>query len=289
MVKSTEGYTDGMERRVDRGTMSTDLTFFAWADTHFGYDQRFGGEDLRGRIIEQMNDLPGWVYPAHVGGVVGAPEFVVLCGDAVDGAPGAGEEELACFRYFARRLRFRQVEVMGNHDTASPYTRYFRERYGGLSHSFDSQGIHFICLNSRYDPAEKGRFGDEELEFLDRDLRTAGQDSPVILFVHSRLDRTANGEDVLRALGGHRVLLIVGAHGHRPDVFQLEGIDCIDVGQCRDHPIDPEYGRSLSVVHVTEDRLTAVPWRWDLGEWEHGRRWADPEATARRFTLERVL
>jgi hypothetical protein len=61
------------------------------------------------------------------------------------------------------------------------------------------------------------------------------------------------------------VLLIVGAHGHRPDVFQLEGIDCIDVGQCRDHPIDPEYGRSLSVVHVTEDRLTALDTALDWG------------------------
>lgn len=48
--------------------MATDLTFFVWADTHFGYDQRFGDEDQRGRIIEQMHNLPGWPYPVSVGG-----------------------------------------------------------------------------------------------------------------------------------------------------------------------------------------------------------------------------
>ena len=78
--------------------MSTDLTFFVWADTHFGYDQQFGKDDQRGHIIDEMNNLPGWPYPASVGGVVAPPEFVLLCGDAVDGVAGAGKTELAYFR-----------------------------------------------------------------------------------------------------------------------------------------------------------------------------------------------
>ena len=36
-----------------------DLTFLVWADTHFGYEQRFVCDDLRWRIIDQMNHLPG--------------------------------------------------------------------------------------------------------------------------------------------------------------------------------------------------------------------------------------
>ena len=38
---------------------SIGLTFFAWSDTHFGYEQRFGADDIRGSAIEQMNELPG--------------------------------------------------------------------------------------------------------------------------------------------------------------------------------------------------------------------------------------
>ena len=267
--------------------MSTDLTFFVWADTHFGYDQQFGKDDQRGHIIDEMNNLPGWPYPASVGGVVAPPEFVLLCGDAVDGVAGAGKTELAYFRYFTGRLRYPQFEVMGNHDLDAAFVDYFRSRYGSLSHSFERQGVHCVCLNSRYDNGEY--FGEEELAFLRRDLAAVDDHTRVILFVHCRLDRFTNGGDVLKILADHRVLLIFSAHVHKPAVFQLQGIDCIDVGQCRNHPIDPEYGRNLYVVRVTDSSLTAVPWRWDLGDWERGQRWTDPEATARRFALEKTL
>jgi hypothetical protein len=267
--------------------MSTNLTFFVWADTHYGYNQRLGDEDQRARAVGQMNSLPGWPYPEFVGGVVDEPEFVLLCGDAVDGSEGAGEMELGCFHHYTRRLRFPQLEVMGNHDQDPAYAAYFRGRYGGMSHSFDRQGIHFVCLNSLYSGGE--HFSEEELAFLRDDLAAVGDPIPVILFVHCRLDRFVNGGDVLDILVDHRVILVVSAHVHKPAVFQLRGIDCVDVGQCRDHPIDPEYGRNLYVMHVTDGVLTAVPWRWDLADWERGQRWADPASTARRFTLKKTL
>lgn len=263
-----------------------DLTFFVWADTHYGYDQRPPGSDLRGRIIDQMNDLPGCPYPATIGGVVDEPSFVLLCGDAVDGEEGAGEHELAWFNYYTPRLRFEQLEVMGNHDQDLAYITYFRGRYGGLSHSFDREGVHFICLNSRYDDAEY--FGEEDLGFLSDDLSRITADTPVVLFVHCRLDRFTNGDEVTRILAAHPVLLVFAAHVHKPAVFQIEGMDCIDVGQCRDHPIDPAYGRNLYVARITDERITAVPWRWDLGDWERGQRWADPAVAARRFALDRA-
>ncbi len=265
--------------------MSTDLTFFIWADTHFGYDQRPFADDLRGRIISQMHDLPGWPYPPHIGGAVDRPSFVLLCGDAVDGAPGDGEAELEYYRYFSSRLAFDQYEVLGNHDTDPIYTADFVARYGGLSHSFQRDGVHFICLNSRYDDGEY--LAAEDVSFLQQDLASTEQGTPVVLFVHCRLDRFRNTDEALLLLADHHILLVVGAHVHKPAVFQTAGIDCLDVGQCRDHPIDPAYGRNLYVVRITDDRLVAVPWRWDLGDWERGQRWANPEETTRRFTMEK--
>ncbi len=262
------------------------LTFFVWSDTHFGYEQRPPEDDLRGRIIDQMNSLPGREYPLAVGGTVGEPEFVILCGDTVDGE-GPGEDELAVFQRFSARLRWPQIEVMGNHDIDPAFTQYFVGAYGGLSHSFDRQGVHFVCLDARYDVADVGRFDQEHLDFLEADLSSAG-DAPVVLFVHSRLDRMKNGRLALDILHGRHVVLIMSAHIHRPAVFQLDGFDCVDTGQCRDHPIDAPFGRCLHVVRISSSRLTAVPWRWDLADWERGQRWQDPDDVAARSTLDKT-
>ena len=65
----------------------------------------------------------------------------------------------------------------------------------------------------------------------------------------------------------------------------MDGIACIDIGQCRDHPIDAPYGRNFYVVRIAGRSIAAHPWRWDLCDWERGQRWADPDATLRRFSL----
>ena len=266
-----------------------DLTFFAWGDTHFGYQQGFWHNDLRWRIIDQMNHLVGWPYPERIGGCVTQPECVVHCGDVVDGG-GAEGLELGYFRYYAAKLNFRQYEVLGNHDTVVVgFMDYFLAKYGAKSYSFTMRGIHCVSLSSAYDEREVGRVESTELEFLDKALSERDPETPTILFVHTRIDCMTNANEVLAVLKGRRVILVVSAHKHRPEAFELDGIPCLQVGHCRNHPIDPEYGRSFYVVHLAEDRLTAVPWRWDLGDWEGGQRWASPADRAKRFMLVKTL
>ena len=263
---------------------SLDLTFFAWGDTHFGYEQRFPGDDLRWNIIEQMHHLPGWPYPEHIGGSVAAPAFVVHCGDIVDAGEPA-ERKLRYYRYFTAKMEFPQHEVLGNHDTSPAATRYFVEEHGGTSYSFDRGGVHCVSLSGTYDEHEVGTIPAEQLDFLERDLHGLRPDQPVILFTHSNLEYLTNGAEVLAILRTKRTILVTSAHKHRPRVFSLDGIACIDIGQCRDHPIDPPYGRNFYVVRIAGSTLSAHPWRWDFRDWERGQRWADPEATMRRFSL----
>jgi len=265
-----------------------DLTFFAWGDTHFGYEQRFPGDDIRWDIIEQMHHLPGWPYPDHLGGNVAVPAFVVHCGDIVDAGEPA-ERKLGYYRYFTAKMKLPQHEVLGNHDTSSSADRYFVEKHGATSYSFDSSGVHCVSLSGEYDEREVGTIPPGQLDFLERDLHGLGPDQPVVLFTHSNLEYLTNGAEVLGILRTKRTILVMGAHKHRPRVSSLDGIACIDVGQCRDHPIDPPYGRNFYVVRIAGSTLSAHPWRWDLRDWERGQRWADAEATMHRFSLTATL
>jgi hypothetical protein len=266
-----------------------DLTFFAWADTHFGYEQRFLGDDLRGDIIDQMNDLPGWPYPEGLGGVVAEPDFVLHGGDMVDGDAPRAQQELDYYRQFLSRLRFPHHEVYGNHDITEEFTQHFLKAHGGTSYSFDCKGVHFVSLAGVFDEQEVGSFEPEDLEFLQADLAAPAEGTPVVVATHSRLDRTKNGEDVATILRPYRVILLIGAHIHKPGVSEVYGITNIDLGHCRNHPIDPEYGRSFYIIRIASGRLVALPWRWDLRDWERGRRWADPDKTAQRFVLDKAF
>ena len=241
------------------------MTFFVLGDTHFGYKQNFPGNDLRDDIIHQLNYLPGWPFPEKVGGVVEEPSFVVLCGDFVDGAEGASTRELNYYKYYKRRMRYPVYEVVGNHEA---YIHdFFVKGYGSTSYSFEKNGVHFISLN--YRDCESGSFfGDDELSFLTNDVKNIGKRSPVVILTHNRLDRIQNGERAVDILSDYRILLIASAHTHIPDVFKFQGISCISVGHCRNHPIDREYARLFYVVRIQADRIHAVPWRWDMKKWE---------------------
>lgn len=259
-----------------------DLTFFAWGDTHFGYEQLAGPDDFRWGIIEQMNDLAGRPCREDIGGSVGEPAFAVHCGDMVDGGEAA-DLELAYWQYFSSRLKMPQYEVIGNHDLAPEFVGHFVSRHGATSYSFDTHGFHCVALSAEFDEAEVGRIRNDELAFLREDLESVAAGAPIVLFVHSRLDRLHNGEEVLEVLSGNRIALLVAGHHHRPDAFVLDGIPCIDVGHCRNHPIDAEWGRSFYVVRISDCAVTAVPWRWDLRDWERGR--PQDEGTAGDLTL----
>lgn len=249
-----------------------DFTFIAWADTHFGYDQRKPDhEDLRYKIIDQINSLVGRPYPDCIGGNVAQPDFVVHVGDIIDGVKPA-DIELGYYDAFISKLKLPSYEVLGNHDTTPEFLDRYIHKYESTSYSFNHRGIHFISLYSVYDVKEIGMVDDEALEFLQNDLNT-NADAPAILCVHSRLDRLTNGDAILDILKGKRIILILSAHIHKPSVFELNGIHCIDLGQCRDHPIDPECGRCIYVITISGNSLMAIPWRWDYNDWERGQRW----------------
>jgi len=250
-----------------------DLTLIAWGDTHFGYQQRFYTRDIRYKAIAQMNHLSGWPYPEQIGGCVKPVDFVMHCGDFVDGA--AVTKGLAYYKYFMKFLNIPHYETLGNHE-GNPERRaaleYFLEKYKTVSYSFDKKGFHFISLHAGYSASEQATVPDSDLLFLSEDLALVSPETPIVFFSHASIARTANGDQLVSLLEGKRVVLCVSAHHHSPALYQHEGLNCFNIGQCRDHPQDPEFGRSIGVVQIEANTLTAIPWRWDLADWELGQR-----------------
>ena len=265
-----------------------DITIFVWSDTHFGYQQQFAGQDLRWHVIEQMNELPGWPYPAEIGGCVDEPSFVMHCGDVVD---AGAEPETACllYDYFRRHLAWKQYETLGNHDGAAPFMNAFLGKYGAPAYSFAAGGVHFLSVNMEYDRAEKGALPDSAQDFIRGDLAAGADDTPVVLFTHASLNRIANTPQALDALAGGRAVLAIAGHHHKPAVYRLGGIACVNVGHCRNHPIDPEFGRSFTVVRIRGNEIIAIPWRWDLRDWERGQRWANAVGESAPSAAERFI
>ncbi len=267
-----------------------DLTFFAWSDAHLGYAQRFGAPDIRGDAVEQMKRLPGWPYPETVGGYVESPEFIIHCGDIVDGEKQPpGDVKFGYFRHLTSKLNIPHYEVLGNHEITGnnkPFMEYFIKRYGTKSYIFAKQDINFISLAGEYDEKERGAIPGTELEFLEKTLHATGVKAPVVLFLHSPLNDLKNRDAVINLLKKYNVILSIAGHKHRPGVFETGGIPCVNIGHCRNHPIDPEYGRSFYVIRIKDESITAVPWRWDMKEWERGEGWSsNPEDTAKQLIL----
>lgn len=250
------------------------LTFFVWADMHFGYNQQFGEKDIRRRTIRQMNDLVGWPYPAEVGGYVENPSLILVCGDFVTGGSD-GERNFALYRNALRRTSLPSYEAMGNHEIEyRNIIDYFNNRYGGLYYSFNHQGVHFVALCQTFCELEHVEaLEEEQLEWLGKDLTSLNKGTPVVIFAHDDLDRQPNAETLHAVLSKANVILTLSGHYHgrnsRNDGFahDWKGINVVTTGHVRDHPIDMIFGRYILVVRITKEEILIVSWRWDLEEW----------------------
>src|SRR5579864_7184609 len=163
------------ERHNDGGS----FTFVQISDSHIGFDKG-ANPDVTATLqaaIDKINALPV------------EPDLLLHTGD---------------LSHLSRPSQFDIVEqvlkgskskhvfyVPGEHDVAVDNGREFLRRYGsgtlgGGWHSFDHKGVHFIGLVNVLDlkAGGLGRLGQEQLEWLERDLRAHSSSTPVVVFAH---------------------------------------------------------------------------------------------------------
>ena len=246
------------------------LTFFGWSDQHV---QTSGDASHLIPAVEAMNALPGADYPPQIGGKVARPALVIGCGDITEWPTTAAKN--AYDELVTKRLEFPGYDVAGNHDSGGKVPsqtihRWLIARHGALSYTFDSGGVHFIALFSRYDenlgsPAQP--IAQEALDFLRTHLAKVPNATPVVVATHLCFDAITNKPELVEAFGDANVILVLGGHYHKAKVDSFGGFHFVQL------PSPAPNGPSeVTVVRITPDRLIAIPYNYEENKWAEGPR-----------------
>ena len=168
----------GQEPANTPESATAELTFVQISDSHIGFNKP-ANTDVVGttrEAIRRVNALPK------------TPDFVVHTGDLTHlSEPG----EFDTLAQLMRECRIKDVlYVPGEHDYFDNGEQY-RERFGKNSigtgwYSFDHKGVHFIALVNVANSQEGGlgTLGQEQLDWLEKDVKGLSSSTPIVLFAH---------------------------------------------------------------------------------------------------------
>ena len=115
------------------------------------------------------------------------PEFIIHTGDlSHQSKPG----EFDTMDQILKSARPKQIfYVPGEHDTSVDDGKQYLERYGKDTkgkgwYSFDHKGVHFVGLVNVIQLEGMGQLGDEQLAWLQDDLKAVSASTPVVVFAH---------------------------------------------------------------------------------------------------------
>jgi 3',5'-cyclic-AMP phosphodiesterase len=159
--------------------MSAELSFVQISDSHMGFNKA-ANPDVAGTFraaIDKIKSLPR------------QPEFILHTGDITHLSK---PEEFDMVDQMLKDAGFRDVFfVPGEHDVLSDDGKSFLERYGQGSQgqgwrSFDKNGVHFIGLVNvvNLKAGGLGTLGNEQLEWLEDDVKHLKPSTPIVVFAH---------------------------------------------------------------------------------------------------------
>jgi hypothetical protein len=161
---------------------ATDFSFVQISDSHIGF-MREPNKDVVGTLkvaIDRINKLPQ------------APAFLLHTGDLTHLAK---PEEFDTVAEVLKGVKAEKVlYVPGEHDFDNEDNKLYLERFGKGTkgtgwHSFDYKGVHFIGLvnvaNAKSgSPNGLGVLGQEQLDWLKKDVAALTASTPVVVFAH---------------------------------------------------------------------------------------------------------
>jgi len=156
-----------------------DLSFVQISDSHMGFNKA-ANTDVVGTFkaaIDRINALP--IQPA----------FMLHTGDITHLSK---PEEFDTVQQMLKSASAQDVfYVPGEHDVLDDDGNGYRERFGRDTqgagwHSFDKNGVHFVGLVNvmNLKAGGLGNLGDEQLEWLEKDVKRLPTSTPIVVFAH---------------------------------------------------------------------------------------------------------
>jgi len=202
-----------------------DLSFVQISDSHIGFNKP-ANTDVTATLQEAV---------AKINALPAPPAFVLHTGDLTHLSK---PEEFDTLDQVLKSVKTSRIfYVPGEHDVLNDNGQQYLERFGkgaqgGGWYSFDQKGVHFIGLVNvlNLKAGGLGTLGQEQLEWLEKDVEGLKSSTPIIVFAHIPLwavypewgwgtDDSAQALSYLKRFGSVSVL-----NGHIHQVMQkVEG------------------------------------------------------------------
>jgi hypothetical protein len=159
--------------------MAGELSFAQISDSHMGFNKA-ANPDVAGTLKAAVDKLNGLAVP---------PEFLLHTGDI---SHLSKPEEFDTVEQILKDAKPKDIfYVPGEHDVLNDNGQQFLERYGKGSkgagwYSFDKKGVHFIGLVNvvNLKAGGLGTLGQEQLEWLENDVKRLQPSTPLVVFAH---------------------------------------------------------------------------------------------------------
>jgi 3',5'-cyclic-AMP phosphodiesterase len=155
-----------------------DFTFVQISDSHMGFNKP-ANPDVVATLqaaVDKINALPE------------QPDFILHTGDI---SHVSKPSEFDTVDQILKAINKEIFFVPGEHDVLNDDGAVFRERYGKSSkgqgwYSFDKKGVHFIGLVNvmNLKAGGLGTLGNEQLEWLEGDVKHLKSSTPIVVFAH---------------------------------------------------------------------------------------------------------
>lgn len=192
--------------------------------------------DFRFAIVGDRTGGANQVIYDRIWRQIGAfkPHFAINVGDTIEGGDEEkAETEWRALRPIWRRYSFPFYFTPGNHDIWSERSLKIYEKETGRprNYSFSFQNAHFTVL----DNSRTLELGEDQLKFLEQDLKANQDRSPKFIFFHKpywiAFLKLGSGQFPLHQLAGkYGVKNIVSGHGHEFIRMTRDGIAYLAVG-----------------------------------------------------------
>lgn len=151
------------------------IDFVQISDSHIGFHQA-ANPDVSATLqaaVNAINALPQ------------QPKFVIHTGDVTHLSKPA---QFDTAKSILATLRAPLVVLPGEHDFIGSDRKAFYEAFPADAQtgwrSWDADGIHFIALVNVFDFERMGLLGNDQLAWLERDLRAQKTSTPIVVFAH---------------------------------------------------------------------------------------------------------